>query len=650
MKDDTKLVIGLGFATILCLMSALVYIALSQLKAINQSIASVVEQTNAKTRAANTMRDAIRLRTRSLYVMLSSEDPFELDAQSLQYREYAGIYMGARGALMAGSLDGVERELIGKLDRATRRAQPINDTALALIMEGADRPGILDQVRSARQAQEEVLGLLDRLVNTEKARALGALAVNRDQYRRTRKQLLTLSGATFAICLVIAVLVVRRASARTRHISYQASHDSLTGLINRRRFEEDLRALVKRGNQEDATHALLYMDLDQFKVVNDTCGHAAGDELLRQLSTELKRHIRKADVLARLGGDEFGVLLYDCGGEEAVRIAKNLTNVARKYRFLWQDNRYVVGVSIGLVSIPSVNRDVAELMSLADSACYAAKEEGRNRIYVYNEDDEGLSRRQTEMRLTSRITRALQEDRFALYCQEIVSAQPEGQPSHYEVLVRMCERGGRLLLPGQFIPAAERYGLIGELDQWVLGNALRWLAGRDPSGESMMLAINISGHSLSDRGFLDLVVGLLREYETPGQSLCFEITETCAIANHTAAARFMRVLKERGCLFALDDFGTGLSSFHYLKSLPVDYLKIDGSFIRDLTRDQIDVAMVRAINDIAHVLGKQTIAEFVESEEIWRLVEELGIDYAQGYAIGKPRPLETLVSQASAVA
>lgn len=650
MKDNTKLVIGLGFAVVLGLMSTLVYVSLAQLRAIDQDTARMVQQTNAKTGAANIMRDAIRLRTHSLYVMLSTDDPFELDEQSILYHDYAGTYIGARERLLQAQLNEGERALLRQLDQATRKAQPENDKALSLVVEGAQGSRVLDQIRIAQRAQQEVLNLLDRLVSLESAHTGHALTLNREHYIYTRNQLLALSAATVVICLLIALIVVRKAAARNRHISHQASHDSLTGLINRRQFEDDLRALVARTARERSVHALFYMDLDQFKIVNDTCGHAAGDELLRQISTELRQHIRKADVLARLGGDEFGVLLCDCDAVEASRVAETLTRVVRNFRFLWGENSFVVGASIGVVSISAATPDVEELLSMADAACYAAKDQGRNRIYVYQENDAELSRRHSEMQLTGRISRALEEDRFVLFCQEIMPTSGTCARRHHEVLVRMRDANQGLLPPGGFIPAAERYGLIVELDRWVLKNTVRWLSTQALDPATLTLAVNISGSSLSDRSFLDYVVDQLHTYSAPARSLCFEITETCAIANYTAAERFMKVLKEMGCQFALDDFGTGLSSFHYLKNLPVDYLKIDGGFIRDLTRHQVDVAMVRAINDIAHVLNTRTIAEFVESEAILSLVRELGIDYAQGFAIGRPAPLEDLAAQASAVA
>jgi len=650
MKDNTKLVIGLGFAVVLGLMSTLVYVSLAQLRAIDQDTARMVQQTNAKTGAANIMRDAIRLRTHSLYVMLSTDDPFELDEQSILYHDYAGTYIGARERLLQAQLNEGERALLRQLDQATRKAQPENDKALSLVVEGAQGSRVLDQIRIAQRAQQEVLNLLDRLVSLESAHTGHALTLNREHYIYTRNQLLALSAATVVICLFIALIVVRKAAARNRHISHQASHDSLTGLINRRQFEDDLRALVARTARERSVHALFYMDLDQFKIVNDTCGHAAGDELLRQISTELRQHIRKADVLARLGGDEFGVLLCDCDAVEASRVAETLTRVVRNFRFLWGENSFVVGASIGVVSISAATPDVEELLSMADAACYAAKDQGRNRIYVYQENDAELSRRHSEMQLTGRISRALEEDRFVLFCQEIMPTSGTCARRHHEVLVRMRDANQGLLPPGGFIPAAERYGLIVELDRWVLKNTVRWLSTQALDPATLTLAVNISGSSLSDRSFLDYVVDQLHTYSAPARSLCFEITETCAIANYTAAERFMKVLKEMGCQFALDDFGTGLSSFHYLKNLPVDYLKIDGGFIRDLTRHQVDVAMVRAINDIAHVLNTRTIAEFVESEAILSLVRELGIDYAQGFAIGRPAPLEDLAAQASAVA
>ena len=433
---------------------------------------------------------------------------------------------------------------------------------------------------------------------------------------------------------------VSRERRLRRALSYQASHDALTGLINRREFENCLMdALASTDGKDDVYHALLYLDIDQFKLINDTCGHTAGDELLKQITSLVQGQIRTTDTLARLGGDEFGLLLENCGLSEAVRVADNLREAIKAFRFVWQDAGMNVSVSIGVVEVSEKTSSVAAVMSAADVACYDAKDQGRNRIHVYQIGD--VPQRHKEMQWVSRITRALEENRFELFYQPIV---PIGQHrdcrGHYELLLRMRDEEGVLVQPDTFIPAAERYNLMPNLDRWVIREALSALADYEhESGAegSYILSINLSGTSLNDEHFLDFVVAQFDLFSPPPGAICFEITETAAIANITSVVHFMHALKELGCLFSLDDFGSGLSSFTYLKNLPVDYLKIDGHFIKNLTVDKIDQSMVDAISKMGHAMGIKTVAERVETHEVLDTLAAIGVEYAQGYHIAAPQ-------------
>ena len=427
--------------------------------------------------------------------------------------------------------------------------------------------------------------------------------------------------------------------AMTREMAWQLAHDALTGLFNRREFEHRLRELINQAevSGSDQEHAMLYLDLDQFKLVNDTCGHLAGDELLKRLAQFMQSHVRNDDVLARLGGDEFGLLLRGCPLVKAQEIAEKLRSLVRDFRFVWGEREFEIGVSIGLAPIHGTGQTLVDVMADADMACYAAKEKGRNRIHTHHPDDEDLNRRREELHAASRIRTALAANRFQLHAQEIRPLHGV-RTSHFEVLLRMIDEEGRLLPPAMFIPAAERYGLMGEVDRWVVRESFRYL-GEIPGIE---LAINLSGLSFQDDGFMAFVHREIRAQAVDPKRVCFEITETAAISNLGRALTFMRDMKAEGFRFALDDFGAGMSSFTYLKNLPVDYLKIDGAFVRDIVTDPIDRAFVEAINRIGQVMGLETIAEFVENEVILRELAAIGVNYAQGYGIARPVPLESL--------
>lgn len=433
-----------------------------------------------------------------------------------------------------------------------------------------------------------------------------------------------------------------------RRMAFLASHDPLTGLLNRREFETRLQQVLESAHAGQREHALLYLDLDQFKIVNDTCGHIAGDELLKQLANHMQKEIRATDMLARLGGDEFGVILEDCSVDKAQQIADLLRQSVKDFRFLWESRPFEIGVSIGLVPISRDSGGLTEVLSAADSACYVAKDHGRNRIHIYQPGDRALAQRRGEMQWVHRLRQGLENNSFDLYCQAIVPLGEEASPSarFYEILVRVQDED--LVLPAAFIPAAERYHLMPSIDRWVIRTVFSMLEeyqARSGAGEpgSARFAINLSGQSLGDEKFLEFVMQQFAQHRISPESICFEITETAAIANLARARDFIARFKHMGCRFALDDFGSGLSSFGYLKSLSVDYLKIAGGFIEDMVDDPVDHAMVDAINQIGHIMGLTTIAESVENPPILNQLRKMGVDYAQGLGIDTPKRLHQVL-------
>ncbi len=437
-----------------------------------------------------------------------------------------------------------------------------------------------------------------------------------------------------------AVLVFRdvtEARRVARQLSYYASHDALTGLVNRREFEHRLERILSTAKPSEF-HTVVYLDLDQFKIVNDTCGHVAGDALLRQVGGLLATQVRKRDTVARLGGDEFAALIEHCQHKQVLRIAHKVLETLQDYRFVWQGRGFTIGASIGFVPIEPGVDTLASVFRAADDACYAAKEQGRNRIHVYKRDDQELAQRRGEMQWVLRIQEALADNRFTLFYQPIVSLDRSDR-DHGEVLLRLRNHDGSLVSPEVFIPAAERYNQMQTIDRWVIRTVFSSLRDTDVIPPATCVAINLSGQSLGDWHFLEFVEQQLEELAVPIDRVCFEVTETAAISNLSHAMRFFSALKQQGCHFALDDFGSGLSSFAYLKSLPVDFLKIDGRFVKDMVQDPIDHAMVEAIHRIGQVMGLKTIAESVENASILAQLSAIGVNYAQGYEVGKPRPL-----------
>ncbi len=444
--------------------------------------------------------------------------------------------------------------------------------------------------------------------------------------------------------LYAVVTDITKSRQLSDQLSWQTQHDVLTGIYNRYGFEQEVSKAISLAQKNSQHHVFCYLDIDRFKVINDICGHLAGDELLRQVTNILQQRLRSNDILARIGNDEFGILLKQCSLKQAENIAQTLSNLIHEFRFTWENKSFSVGVSIGIIAIEQNNSNFSDILNAGDTACHAAKQKNSNRIQVYRLDDQELIKQRGERHWISRINLALEEDRFRLYCQKISPLQDKFGIEHYEILLRLLDEEGKLVTPTDFIPAAERYNLMPAIDRWVIKTFFT-IYQRDCQNKChakcrAIYTINLSGASINDHSFFDFLKEQLLKYQIVPEKICFEITETAAIANLATAAKFINELKELGCSFALDDFGSGMSSLAYLKNLPVDYLKIDGNFVKNIVNDPIDRATVECFNRIGQVMNIRTIAEFVENEDIISQLKELGVDYAQGYGISEPCPLE----------
>jgi diguanylate cyclase (GGDEF)-like protein/PAS domain S-box-containing protein len=519
---------------------------------------------------------------------------------------------GLTGSVPASAVGKMLQEIVGLSDESDRR--PLSDPVRQTLATGAP-------INLNRRAL-----LLSRSNGTERSIELSASPIRN-----------TAGEVTGTVLLLHDVTEMR---GLARQMSYQATHDALTGLVNRREFERRTTEAVERGHRGDGQHVLCYLDLDRFKVVNDTSGHLAGDSMLREVAKILRDAVRDSDTVGRLGGDEFGMLLIGCPLEKARQIADDVCRAVSDYRFVWKDRIFNIGVSIGLVEISRESGSLEELLAAADSASYVAKKQGSGRVAVYSARDEALARHSGEIQWLQRLQSALKENRFQLYHQPIVPTFGEDHGPAMEVLVRLKDETGRDVPPSEFVRAAERYRLMGLVDRWVVQTTLAALGrGAIAIPPHRSLAINISGQTLGDVQFLEFVVECLDSTGVQPSQVCFEITESAVVANLDHARRFVGVLHGMGCQFALDDFGSGVGSFSNLKNLPMDYLKIDGSFMRNLARDTVNQAMVTAMIKLARTLNFKVIAEQVEDAASLEAVRRMGVDFVQGYVIGRPQPL-----------
>jgi len=644
-RDPLKLIIALGFAGVLALMGLISFISLSQMNTITEQMSALLEETNAKNSAANSMRDNIRLRGDELYKMYLTDDYIERDQYHLQLSQHGLNYKSARDKLSSFHMSAREAKLLDQIIKQSRLAKESNDTAADHLLSDIPVSDIQNDLKLANKARQEMLVSLDELVALQEEITRSAIHDTEKYQEAISNIILFLSLAAFFIALFIAQLVIRETSKKNYEIRFQATHDELTKLVNRKEFNHRLKNAFKTAIANGENHALCFLDLDNFKTVNDSCGHKAGDELLVQLTHIIKNHIRGHDTFARLGGDEFGLLLEGCSLNKAIEIAEGIVNLVKNYSFVWHDKEYHVGVSIGLVMITRETHSVEKALSQADIACYAAKDMGRGQVQIHGSNDYRSKKIQSELSWIANINNTNSAHRFSLYLQKIESLHTEHSAPMYEVLLRINNAEGDLVSPGSYIPAAERFNLMKDVDCWVIEQAFRHLSDLYkiiPHCE-LRLFINISANALINNEFSSFVIQQHEKYNIAHDAICLEIAEPDAVNNINQVIEIISALHKYNIRFALDNFGSGASSFTCLKNLPVDYLKIDGDIIKNISHNTTDKAIVAAIGQIGKVMNIGTIAKHVENVFTLNQLKEIGIDFAQGFYLDEPRQISEQV-------
>lgn len=646
-KDNTKTVITFGFLAVFSLMGLAMGLSMVTLNSANKEMSALIEGNAEKTSLAYQMRDVIRLRSAAVKSLLQINEPDEREKVFDKLISSTESYLTSRQSLEALGANEREQEILDKVEEADKRVAEVYDKANNKIYDMHSEPAKLKSVLADVQLQELVLlNHLNDLVQLEKTLAEETLDGNQSRYKKIQGVLLASLLAAFGTSMLISGFVVRRVALANRQIAHLASHDDLTGLNNRRSFEAQLKhtiALVPRSND---TYGLMFVDLDRFKIINDTCGHHAGDQLLIQLTSMIQSRLRRGDMFARLGGDEFAIIARADSFDAITNLAEDLRRLVNDFKFHYADQTFSVSLSIGVIPIDGEETDIESILSDVDSACYVAKQSGRNRVHVTQENDTEIVKYRNDIAGMQNIRLALAEERLALFYQPVYEILPDGVAmAHCEILLRIRSESGELFSPAEFIPIAEKYNIMTEIDRWVFSHVLDWVVAHQHDYETPRLLINLSGLSFINEDFLEFVVEQLHTRDVDPKRLAFEITETAAVDNMDKANVFIDRIRALGSRFALDDFGSGFSTFAYLKELPIDYLKIDGSLVKDLATDRIDREMVVAINNIGHTVGAQTIAEFVEDEETLQFLREIGVDYAQGYGLCKPKALTDLAAE-----
>jgi diguanylate cyclase (GGDEF)-like protein len=640
-KYPIRLTLGLGFTTVLLLMGIISVISLTQMKNTTMELSGLLNETKAKMSAANTMRDSIRQRGDTINQMYISDDYIERDALRLKIGTLALQYRQARDKLYSYPMSAREAKLLDELTKKTRQAKTANDRIADNLLSDIPDEAIQQQLVIANNARQTMLAGLDRLVNLQETISTQKVSDAIEYQKNLGSIILYLSLTAIFIAIYIAQLVIRETTRKNSEIHFQATHDDLTRLYNRKEFQYRLIDAHQSALQNNQHHALCFMDLDKFKLINDNCGHKAGDKLLIEVTQLIKHNIRSNDTLARLGGDEFGLLLRDCSMEKASELAEGIVSLVSNYEFHWDNETYRIGVSIGIVMITSGTQSVDQAMNDADIACYAAKDLGRNRVQIHGESNDLTRKIHNELSWIADLNKD-NDEHFSLYLQPLVNIQQAPDQYMYEVLLRLNDDEGRLVTPGNYIPAAERFSMMKSVDYWVISHALEYLSEmlKKAPGIDITLFINLSANSLADADFANFVIHLCDSYLIPARSICFEIDEAKAVKNMDSLKAIVNKLRKHDIMFALDDFGTGVPSLSYLRDLPVEFIKIEGSIVKNIAHSSTDRAMVAAIARIGEMMNIRTVGKHVEDAFTLNQLKSLNIDYAQGYFLHKPQTLE----------
>lgn len=646
-KEHTRLLIGAGFLTVFSLMMLVTWLSIATLQSVNRDMSTLVRDTGRKTTRAFQMRDAIRQRSAAVRSLLLATDPKEQERVFDKLIVTTVSYDESRRALATFGANAREKAILDESAVVDERVVAAYDKVNAIFFSTWPTPGALKTAINELQLQEFVLlNHLNTLVDLERTLAEESLAVSQATFKDTRRLLLGIVITAFALSLAVSALVIARVSRANRRIAHLASHDDLTGLHNRRSFEEHLSRVIAAARRGEGARGLLYLDLDRFKIVNDTCGHQAGDQLLIGLTRRISDRLRRDDIFARVGGDEFAIIATGRSFDDIRALAETLRALIADYTFEFASQTFRVSLSIGVVAVDEHVESLQSVLANVDSACYVAKQSGRNRVHVSAENDQEVVKYRSDIAGVRSIRQALAEDRLSLFFQPVFGIEEVGvSMAHCEILLRIRSENGEMFSPAKFIPIAEKYNIMSEIDRWVFSSVADWLAEHRHRYKVPQLLVNLSGLSFADDSFADFVVERLERGDIEPSTIAFEITETAAVSNFDQARSFVDRVRALGCCFALDDFGSGFSTFAYLKRMPIDYLKIDGSLVKNLVNDEVDREMVRAINDIGHTVGAVTVAEFVEDDETLKALRHMGIDYAQGYGLRMPSPLTRLVDE-----